>query len=350
MRGRMSSVFSLVVTSGPRLGDIESGTVASLTSARFSMASGGLACVAGTGADGRRRSRRWRPTTADVAAVRCRCPAGRLRRGPGTPPGASRGTTARPRARRPTGRARTSPASRRGAPPSGARRRASRHSSWRPSATDTGAVLSAISRASACARRQQLVRRVDAADQAAAQRLLRVEDAAGRDPLHRLADADDARQEPARARLRHDAAAREDEADLRPLGREPDVHRQRHRDADADGRPVDRRDHRLRAVEDPQRDLAAAVARHVPAVAGLALAPVERRRRPRRGRRRRRSRGPRRSRSTARTSSSASARSNAAISSRRIVSVKAFSRSGRFSVIVRTPSATLGADLLEVGS
>jgi MFS family permease len=48
MRGRMSSVFSLVVTSGPRLGDIESGTVASLSSARFSMASGGLACLAGT--------------------------------------------------------------------------------------------------------------------------------------------------------------------------------------------------------------------------------------------------------------------------------------------------------------
>lgn len=49
MRGRMSSVFSLVVTSGPRLGDIESGTVASLTSARFSMSSGGLACLAGVG-------------------------------------------------------------------------------------------------------------------------------------------------------------------------------------------------------------------------------------------------------------------------------------------------------------
>jgi MFS family permease len=48
LRGRMSSVFSLVVTSGPRLGDVESGAVASLTSARFSMASGGLACVAGT--------------------------------------------------------------------------------------------------------------------------------------------------------------------------------------------------------------------------------------------------------------------------------------------------------------
>ena len=33
MRGRMSSVFSLVVAGGPRLGDVESGTVASLASA-----------------------------------------------------------------------------------------------------------------------------------------------------------------------------------------------------------------------------------------------------------------------------------------------------------------------------
>ena len=47
MRGRMSSIYSLVVTSGPRIGDIESGAVASLTSARISMATGGLACVAG---------------------------------------------------------------------------------------------------------------------------------------------------------------------------------------------------------------------------------------------------------------------------------------------------------------
>jgi hypothetical protein len=47
MRGRMSSVFSLVVTSGPRLGDVESGTVAGLTSPRISVASGGLACIAG---------------------------------------------------------------------------------------------------------------------------------------------------------------------------------------------------------------------------------------------------------------------------------------------------------------
>jgi len=49
LRGRMSSVFSLVVTSGPRLGDVEAGTVASLTSPRFSVLSGGLACVACAG-------------------------------------------------------------------------------------------------------------------------------------------------------------------------------------------------------------------------------------------------------------------------------------------------------------
>ncbi len=45
LRGRMSSVFSLVVTSGPRLGDIEGGSVASLTSPRVSVVSGGIACV-----------------------------------------------------------------------------------------------------------------------------------------------------------------------------------------------------------------------------------------------------------------------------------------------------------------
>ena len=49
MRGRMSAVYSLVVTSGPRLGDIESGAVASLTTPRVSVVSGGLACVVGAG-------------------------------------------------------------------------------------------------------------------------------------------------------------------------------------------------------------------------------------------------------------------------------------------------------------
>jgi MFS family permease len=47
MRGRMSAVFGLVVTGGPRLGDVESGSVAGVSSARFSVVSGGLACLAG---------------------------------------------------------------------------------------------------------------------------------------------------------------------------------------------------------------------------------------------------------------------------------------------------------------
>jgi MFS family permease len=50
MRGRMSSVYMLVVTSGPRLGDIESGSVAGATGPRFSVVSGGLACLLGTAA------------------------------------------------------------------------------------------------------------------------------------------------------------------------------------------------------------------------------------------------------------------------------------------------------------
>jgi MFS family permease len=47
MRGRMSAVYSLVVTGGPRLGDIESGAVAGATGARFSVLSGGVLCVMG---------------------------------------------------------------------------------------------------------------------------------------------------------------------------------------------------------------------------------------------------------------------------------------------------------------
>lgn len=47
MRGRMSSVFTLVVTGGPRLGDVESGTVAGAVGPRVAVAAGGLACLAG---------------------------------------------------------------------------------------------------------------------------------------------------------------------------------------------------------------------------------------------------------------------------------------------------------------
>lgn len=47
LRGRMSSVHSLVVTSGPRLGDVRAGAVAAVAGARTSVVSGGLACIAG---------------------------------------------------------------------------------------------------------------------------------------------------------------------------------------------------------------------------------------------------------------------------------------------------------------
>lgn len=49
MRGRVSSVYSLVVAGGPRLGDVESGGVAALTSPAFSVVSGGLVCLASVG-------------------------------------------------------------------------------------------------------------------------------------------------------------------------------------------------------------------------------------------------------------------------------------------------------------
>jgi MFS family permease len=49
LRGRMSSVFSLVVASGPRLGDIESGSVAAVATPRASVISGGVACLVSVG-------------------------------------------------------------------------------------------------------------------------------------------------------------------------------------------------------------------------------------------------------------------------------------------------------------
>ncbi|MCU1678681.1 MAG: transporter, partial [Frankiales bacterium] len=45
MRGRTGGVFIAVVAGGPRLGDIESGGVARLTSPAFAVVSGGVACV-----------------------------------------------------------------------------------------------------------------------------------------------------------------------------------------------------------------------------------------------------------------------------------------------------------------
>jgi MFS family permease len=57
LRGRVSSMHLAVVTGGPRLGDLEAGVVAALTSVRFSVVSGGVACVLGALAVAR-----WAPT------------------------------------------------------------------------------------------------------------------------------------------------------------------------------------------------------------------------------------------------------------------------------------------------
>ena len=109
-------------------------------------------------------------------------------------------------------------------------------------------------------RRQQLIRRHNLADEAAAERFLCRENPTRVAPLQRLRDADDARQEPARRCLRHDAALGEHEAEARGVAGDADIHRKLHGDADADGRAVDRGDHRLQAFEDAQRNLTAAVA------------------------------------------------------------------------------------------
>jgi ENTS family enterobactin (siderophore) exporter len=48
MRGRVASINVLAAQTGPRLGDLEATTVASLTSVAFSIVSGGLLCILGT--------------------------------------------------------------------------------------------------------------------------------------------------------------------------------------------------------------------------------------------------------------------------------------------------------------
>ena len=49
LRGRLSAIFILVVTGGPRLGDFEAGVVASLLTPTVSVVTGGLACIVGAG-------------------------------------------------------------------------------------------------------------------------------------------------------------------------------------------------------------------------------------------------------------------------------------------------------------
>src|SRR5258705_881522 len=124
---------------------------------------------------------------------------------------------------------------------------------------DCGAVVGDLARQLA-RRREQRLRRDDAAHEPPGQGLLGAEDTAGVDPLGGLADADEPRQEPRAAGLGHDATPGEDEADARRRGRDADVHRERQGNPKADGGAVDRRDHRLLHVEDAQGHGAAAVA------------------------------------------------------------------------------------------
>ena len=48
MRGRLSGIELAQVAGAPSLGNLEAGVVASLVSVRFSIVSGGVACIAGT--------------------------------------------------------------------------------------------------------------------------------------------------------------------------------------------------------------------------------------------------------------------------------------------------------------
>ena len=49
LRGRLQGVFIVVVTGGPRIGDVEAGSVAAAFGTQLSVVTGGLACVAGVG-------------------------------------------------------------------------------------------------------------------------------------------------------------------------------------------------------------------------------------------------------------------------------------------------------------
>ncbi|MGZ5129094.1 MAG: hypothetical protein ACXWZU_11865 [Actinomycetota bacterium] len=49
LRGRLSAIFILVVTGGPRLGDFEAGMVATWFTPTVSVVAGGLACIVGAG-------------------------------------------------------------------------------------------------------------------------------------------------------------------------------------------------------------------------------------------------------------------------------------------------------------
>ena len=50
LRGRLMSIHTLVVTSGPRLGDAEAAAVSAVAGPQFSVVSGGILCLVGLAA------------------------------------------------------------------------------------------------------------------------------------------------------------------------------------------------------------------------------------------------------------------------------------------------------------
>ena len=76
LRGRVTSIHTLVVTSGPRLGDIEAALVAAVIGPQLAVISGGILCVAGVGVIARRYpelasyTRRILPSAPGPAAPR----------------------------------------------------------------------------------------------------------------------------------------------------------------------------------------------------------------------------------------------------------------------------------------
>src|ERR1700687_803769 len=101
-----------------------------------------------------------------------------------------------------------------------------------------------------CARRlHQRLRRDDATDEAAGQCIVSAAHSTCIDPLGGAVDSDDARQKPTTARLGNDAAFDEHESHPRAGGGDAHIHWKGHGDADANGRAVDGRGHRLVSFE-----------------------------------------------------------------------------------------------------
>ncbi len=71
LRGRLTSIHTMAAGGGPRLGDLEAGVVAELTSVRFSVVSGGVACAVGALAIARWSPRffNYRYSSSEAGAV-----------------------------------------------------------------------------------------------------------------------------------------------------------------------------------------------------------------------------------------------------------------------------------------